>query len=133
MEPCWKFEPATIWSQRDRNWRWIFCFVLQTNSTIYKSNNIIVFFLPEFCIFEILYHDLKKKFKNQKKDFKFLGELLIIGGGSRYDKYKNYAVFTERCRYEDGQMRCTQQQPKLLQYSFYPELLVVPKNYCDSL
>ena len=54
------------------------------------------------------------------------GEMLVVGGYSpQTEPYK-----TERCIETDAQIRCSDQEPKLVNYSYYPELFAVPDNYC---
>ena len=53
------------------------------------------------------------------------GEILVIGGDSKFK--------TERCNYQDdGQMHCIEQDPKLSEYAFYPELFPVPDDFCKE-
>ena len=49
---------------------------------------------------------------------------LIIGGTDQY--------YTERCSLDDNDsaMVCSQQEPRLYKYSDYPELFLVPGNFC---
>ena len=54
------------------------------------------------------------------------GSSLIVGGG--YGLYK-----TERCVISNGQATCTDQNPELDYYSFYPELFLVKDNFCKTL
>ena len=54
---------------------------------------------------------------------RFQGEFLVMGGAGVYE--------TERCNYVKGEMICTQQEPLLDYYSYYPELLAVPDDYCN--
>ena len=50
------------------------------------------------------------------------GSLLVVGGFGRQS--------TEKCSPEDGEMICVQQTPELISYSYYPEMFLVPLNYC---
>ena len=53
------------------------------------------------------------------------GEILVIGGDSKFN--------TERCNYQDdGQMHCVEQDPKLSEYAFFPELFPVPDDFCKE-
>ena len=51
--------------------------------------------------------------------------LLVIGG------YGNKA--SERCAITNGQVACTSQMPELTNYSYYPELYLVPVGYCKEM
>ena len=51
------------------------------------------------------------------------GEILVIGGLGEYT--------TERCSHTNITMDCTQQEPSLNGYHTYPELFIVPDNYCQ--
>ena len=48
--------------------------------------------------------------------------ILIVGGFGRQ--------LTEKCSPEDDQIMCTQQSPELVSYAYYPEMFLVPLNYC---
>lgn len=56
--------------------------------------------------------------------------LIVVGGkqASLYDTYK-----TERCEISNGQVTCTAQTPELNNYADYPELFLVPVNFCKTL
>ena len=51
--------------------------------------------------------------------------LIVIGGNGRYK--------TERCELSNGQTTCTAQSPKLRDYAYYPELFLVPVNFCKTV
>ena len=54
------------------------------------------------------------------------GEILIVRG------YHGVPTIpTERCKNVGGNMRCTQQNPNLNEYSTYPELFAVPNKFCN--
>ena len=54
----------------------------------------------------------------------FDGEyVLVIGGVSGSPK-------VEKCLLEDGVVMCTEQDPALTDYYYYPELYLVPDSYC---
>ena len=54
------------------------------------------------------------------------GSSLIVVGGI-YDQK------TERCEISNGQVTCTAQNPELYDYTNYPELFLVPVNFCKTL
>ena len=54
------------------------------------------------------------------------GSSLIVVGGDFDQK-------TERCEISNGQTTCTAQNPKLDAYKFFPELFLVPVNFCKTL
>ena len=47
---------------------------------------------------------------------------LVVGGGGNYK--------TESCELYNGNMVCTEQDPVLKNYAYYPELFAVTDNYC---
>ena len=51
--------------------------------------------------------------------------LLVIGGSGTYN--------TEKCSISNDQITCSSQSPVLINYAFYPEVLLVPKSYCKKL
>ena len=51
--------------------------------------------------------------------------LIVVGGDGLYK--------TERCEISNGQATCTAQTPELDEYAFYPELFLVPINFCKTL
>ena len=53
------------------------------------------------------------------------GSTVLIVGGSGTLK-------TEKCTISNNQMSCTEQNPQLSDYSYYPELFMVSANYCKS-
>ena len=55
------------------------------------------------------------------------GTFLLVVGGYGND-YK-----TEKCSFSSSGITCTQQSPSLDEYEFYPELFLVPADYCKSL
>ena len=54
------------------------------------------------------------------------GSSLIVVGG-------DYDQKTERCGISNGQTICTAQNPELYNYVSYPELFLVPVNFCKTL
>ena len=49
---------------------------------------------------------------------------LVIGGsGIRYK--------TEKCTLDNGRMTCGEQNPELSDYLYYPELYMVPSDFCE--
>ena len=51
--------------------------------------------------------------------------LIVVGGDGLYK--------TERCEISNGQTTCTAQNPELYNYVSYPELFLVPVNFCKLL
>ena len=51
--------------------------------------------------------------------------LIVVGGEGIYK--------TERCEISNGQTTCTAQNPELNKYAYYPELFLVPVNFCKTL
>ena len=54
------------------------------------------------------------------------GSSLIVVGGEGTQK-------SERCEISNGQTTCTAQNPGLSGYELYPELFLVPVNFCKTL
>merc|ERR1712106_85099 len=48
---------------------------------------------------------------------------LVIGGDGTYK--------TESCKMDNDQMACVEQNPKLTKYAYYPELYLVPLDFCE--
>ena len=55
------------------------------------------------------------------------GSNLIVVGGIN-GQYK-----TEKCVISNGQVSCTAQNPTLENYLYYPELFLVPVDYCKTI
>ena len=55
--------------------------------------------------------------------------LVIGGGGYGGGGYGNYE--TERCTLVNDQMTCANQNPALTDYYIYPELFLVPLDFCE--
>ena len=55
--------------------------------------------------------------------------MLVIGGGS---KALDNAVMTEKCSVSGGQVTCVTQTPELTGYQYYPEVFLVPADYCKN-
>ena len=55
------------------------------------------------------------------------GNFMLVVGGWNND-YK-----TEKCAFSSGGITCTEQNPSLDYYSDYPELFLVPADFCKSL
>ena len=53
------------------------------------------------------------------------GSTVLIVGGNGTKK-------TEKCTITNNQMTCTEQTPELTNYFVYPELFLVPANYCKD-
>ena len=51
--------------------------------------------------------------------------VIVIGGGGTYE--------SEKCSLSNNQMTCTSQMPELYNYYAYPELHLVPVDYCKQL
>ena len=49
---------------------------------------------------------------------------LVIGGAGTKQ--------TERCTTRQGEMTCVEQAPKFKNYAWYPELFLVPDNFCKK-
>ena len=49
-------------------------------------------------------------------------EYWVIGAGGEWP--------SEVCMYTDDKMKCTEQQPTLSLYGWYPELFLVDEHYC---
>ena len=56
----------------------------------------------------------------------FDGSSILVVGGD-YDRK------TEKCSFSEGQITCTEQDPELVYYYLYPELFLIPANFCKSL
>ena len=56
-------------------------------------------------------------------------DMLVVGGFIGSSK----ALQTEKCIISNNQVSCTGQSPSLLRYEIYPELFLVPENFCKSL
>ena len=52
---------------------------------------------------------------------------LVAGGWSYSNRFK-----TEKCSLSGSTMTCQEQQPELLRYERYPELFLVPDDFCRS-
>ena len=57
------------------------------------------------------------------------GSSLMVFGGR---KTPDSALQTERCVITNGQALCTSQSPELYEYSYFPELFLVPVNFCKT-
>ena len=55
--------------------------------------------------------------------------ILVVGG--RAEKGDN-PFPTEKCDIVDKAMTCVQQVPELEEFAYYPELFLVPINYCKN-
>ena len=51
--------------------------------------------------------------------------VLVVGGGGRKK--------TEKCSISNDQMTCVSQLPELIDYAYYPEVFLVPEDYCKQL
>ena len=56
-------------------------------------------------------------------------DMLIVGG---WAVSPETALQTEKCVISANQVSCTRQSPSLLRYDSYPELFLVPDNFCKS-
>ena len=52
--------------------------------------------------------------------------ILVVGGKG------DDAFPTEKCYISDQQIRCAQQAPELEEFAYYPELFLVPFNFCKN-
>ena len=53
--------------------------------------------------------------------------ILVVGGAD------TKAVKTEKCLFSNEQITCSEQDPALVYFCFYPELFLVPTNFCKTL
>ena len=51
--------------------------------------------------------------------------VLVVGGNGTFK--------TEKCTISNNQMNCTEQNPQLSSYAYYPEMFMVSTDYCKSL
>ena len=60
------------------------------------------------------------------------GAFLVTGG---LFNASNFSFNTEHCLVEDGtnSIECVTQEPVLELYGFYPEMFLVPANYCKTM
>ena len=56
---------------------------------------------------------------------------LVIGGDPYEDWHDDNSLKTEKCTLTGSGMICEEQQPELEGYSEYPELFLVPGDYCN--
>ena len=61
------------------------------------------------------------------------GQFLVVGGSRGHPHGEGFPSFTEKCELQNDQMRCQSQQPELDGYTVYPELQLVPSNYCQHI
>ena len=54
------------------------------------------------------------------------GNFMLVVGGQGHHK-------TEKCAFSSSGITCTEQNPSLYYYTYYPELFMVPADYCKSL
>ena len=52
------------------------------------------------------------------------GQYVFVVGGK-------YTYQTEKCSISEEQVTCSSQSPELINYGFYPELFLVPENFCS--
>ena len=52
-------------------------------------------------------------------------EILIVGGNGK--------LKTEKCIESNGRWTCTEQNPVLEDYNLYPELMMVPDDFCKTI
>ena len=53
------------------------------------------------------------------------GDFIIVGGWSE-------SLGTERCSVNGDSMQCATVEPKLEGYYYYPEMMLVPGNFCQT-
>ena len=53
------------------------------------------------------------------------GAFVIVGG------YPNWPLGTERCNLHGDSILCTSVDPYLTEYKFWPEMMIVPSDYCE--
>ena len=54
-------------------------------------------------------------------------DIIVVGGEVGIGSVK-----TEKCTIAEGKVTCVEQDPSLLDYSFYPELFLVEEGYCKE-
>ena len=59
--------------------------------------------------------------------------LIVVGGITFVDSDARQLMKTEKCVISDNQVNCSTQNPKLQDYKFYPELFMVPVDYCKTV
>ena len=57
--------------------------------------------------------------------------VLVVGGFKSVDESDSYLP-TERCIVSTSGVNCTEQNPLLSYYADYPELFIVPTNFCKK-
>ena len=50
--------------------------------------------------------------------------ILVVGGDGTFK--------TEKCSLLNGQITCSEQNPELFEYRYYPELFMIPANFCKN-
>ena len=48
--------------------------------------------------------------------------VLVVGGDATFE--------TEKCSIKNEQVTCTSQSPELIAYTEYPEVFLVPEDFC---
>ena len=56
-------------------------------------------------------------------------DIIVVGGYPGNDE----SVKTEKCTITEGRVSCVQQNPSLVNYSYYPELFLVEDGFCKEL
>ena len=54
------------------------------------------------------------------------GKFVVVGGRNGDDNH----MYTERCTLKNGKNDCKTIKPELHDYSYYPEMVAVPHDYC---
>ena len=60
----------------------------------------------------------------------FDGNYVLVVGGEK--DYSLGSLPTEKCSISSGEVSCAVQRPYLHDYFFYPELFIVPPNFCKK-
>ena len=60
------------------------------------------------------------------------GQFLLVIGGKTTDDNED-AMMSEKCTILNEEVECTSQMPVLTDYINYPELFLVPSDYCTEL
>lgn len=55
--------------------------------------------------------------------------VIVVGGNPGLDA----PVHSEKCAISIGRVACNSQAPELANYSYYPELFLVPADFCKNL
>ena len=62
----------------------------------------------------------------------FDGFYIIVIGGKPANYDRAGKILTETCKIEGNQVSCISRPPNLANYEHYPELFLVPQNFCET-